>query len=180
VETVIDWGHQSVCQWSVKCSHESWMYKWSINRVTNANPVYSHSILRDNIISHLRQGTASGLFPCVFPTKTLNYLLKTKRNTPQTLLAPLFLDTTAVFSGWGQCSNLRCEGTASGNSELGKMEKVSSEVPTTVDSTLKIIHFLFALWYSLRMPYATMDGLPSVTQTVKYCDMQTHCQVTAV
>jgi hypothetical protein len=32
-----------VCQWSVKCSHKSWVYKWSINRVTNPNPVYSYS-----------------------------------------------------------------------------------------------------------------------------------------
>jgi hypothetical protein len=31
-----------VCQWSVKCSHESWVYKWSINRVNNEMPVYSH------------------------------------------------------------------------------------------------------------------------------------------
>jgi hypothetical protein len=30
-----------VCQWSVKCSHESWACKWSINRVTNPSPVYS-------------------------------------------------------------------------------------------------------------------------------------------
>jgi hypothetical protein len=32
-----------LCQWCVKCSHESWVYKWSINRVTNPYPVYSHS-----------------------------------------------------------------------------------------------------------------------------------------
>jgi hypothetical protein len=33
-----------VCQWPVTCSHESWVYKWSINRVANPNPVYSHSL----------------------------------------------------------------------------------------------------------------------------------------
>jgi hypothetical protein len=27
-----------VCQWSVKCSHESWVYKWSINWVTTHKP----------------------------------------------------------------------------------------------------------------------------------------------
>jgi hypothetical protein len=32
----------TVCQWFVKCNHESWVYKWSINRITNPNPVYSH------------------------------------------------------------------------------------------------------------------------------------------
>jgi hypothetical protein len=32
-----------VCQWSVKCSHDSWACKWSLNRVTNTNPVYSHT-----------------------------------------------------------------------------------------------------------------------------------------
>jgi hypothetical protein len=31
-----------VYQWSVKCSQESSVYKWSINRVTNPNLVYSH------------------------------------------------------------------------------------------------------------------------------------------
>jgi hypothetical protein len=30
-------------QWSVWCSHESWVYKWSINRVTTSNPICSHS-----------------------------------------------------------------------------------------------------------------------------------------
>jgi hypothetical protein len=32
-----------VYQWSVKCSHKLWGYKWSINRVTNFNSLYSHS-----------------------------------------------------------------------------------------------------------------------------------------
>jgi hypothetical protein len=34
-----------VCQWSVKCSHASWVYeyKWLINLFTNPNFVYSHS-----------------------------------------------------------------------------------------------------------------------------------------
>jgi hypothetical protein len=32
-----------VCLWSVNCSDDLWEYKWSINRVTNPNPVYSHS-----------------------------------------------------------------------------------------------------------------------------------------
>jgi hypothetical protein len=32
-----------VCQWSFKCSYESWVYMWSINGVTNSNAVYSHS-----------------------------------------------------------------------------------------------------------------------------------------
>jgi hypothetical protein len=31
----------SACQWSVECSHEPWVYKWAINRVTNPNPVYN-------------------------------------------------------------------------------------------------------------------------------------------
>jgi hypothetical protein len=31
-----------VCPWSAKCRHKSWVYKWSINRVTNPNPIYSH------------------------------------------------------------------------------------------------------------------------------------------
>jgi hypothetical protein len=34
-----------VCLWSVKCSHESWAYKWVIKRVTNPNPVYNHSYI---------------------------------------------------------------------------------------------------------------------------------------
>jgi hypothetical protein len=38
-----------VCQWSLKCSHESWVYKRSINRVTNPNPVNSHTLTRDDI-----------------------------------------------------------------------------------------------------------------------------------
>jgi hypothetical protein len=32
-----------VCQWSVNRSHESWVCKWLTNRVTNPNPVRSHS-----------------------------------------------------------------------------------------------------------------------------------------
>jgi hypothetical protein len=44
VETVTDLMILvSVCEWSVRCSHELWMCKWSINRVINPNPVYSHS-----------------------------------------------------------------------------------------------------------------------------------------
>jgi hypothetical protein len=41
-----------VCQWSVKCSHESWVYKWSTNRVTNPNPVYSDSYTWQYISAH--------------------------------------------------------------------------------------------------------------------------------
>jgi hypothetical protein len=33
----------SLRQWSVKCSHESWVYKWAIDPVMNPNPVYSHT-----------------------------------------------------------------------------------------------------------------------------------------
>jgi hypothetical protein len=29
------------CQWTVKCSHEWWIYKRSINRITNPDLVYS-------------------------------------------------------------------------------------------------------------------------------------------
>jgi hypothetical protein len=43
------WTLVRVCQWSVKCGHESWVYKWSTNRVTIRNPVYSHKLTRDNI-----------------------------------------------------------------------------------------------------------------------------------
>jgi hypothetical protein len=32
-----------VCYTDVKCSQESWVYKWSINGVINPNPVSSHS-----------------------------------------------------------------------------------------------------------------------------------------
>jgi hypothetical protein len=31
-----------VCQCSAKCSHELWVYRWSVNRV-NPNPVYNES-----------------------------------------------------------------------------------------------------------------------------------------
>jgi hypothetical protein len=30
----------SVSQWSVKCSHESWVYKWSINPISNPKPFW--------------------------------------------------------------------------------------------------------------------------------------------
>jgi hypothetical protein len=46
MEAVIDWGHWPACQWYVKCSRESWVYKRSINRVTNPNSVYSHTYTR--------------------------------------------------------------------------------------------------------------------------------------
>jgi hypothetical protein len=41
-------------QWSVKCSHESWVYKWSINLVTNPNPTYSHPYMWQYILKHLK------------------------------------------------------------------------------------------------------------------------------
>jgi hypothetical protein len=41
-----------VSQWSVKCSHKSWVYKWSINRVANPNPVYSHSYTWQTLFGH--------------------------------------------------------------------------------------------------------------------------------
>jgi hypothetical protein len=49
-----------VCRWSVKCSHESWVYKRSINRVTNPHPVYSHSILRHSGVRSGRIGKCIG------------------------------------------------------------------------------------------------------------------------
>jgi hypothetical protein len=43
-----------VCKWSVKCGHELWVYKWSINWVTNPNPTKTHGSIVQNILGDIR------------------------------------------------------------------------------------------------------------------------------
>jgi hypothetical protein len=44
VEIVSDWEHKCVCNSELWNVVTSCVYKWSIDRVTNPNPVYTHSI----------------------------------------------------------------------------------------------------------------------------------------
>jgi hypothetical protein len=51
----------------VTCSHELWVYKWSVNRGTNPNPVYSHCVTSQYEQSPRRQ-PGSSCQPSVRPS----------------------------------------------------------------------------------------------------------------